>query len=187
MLAAMQSAADSRSSIALPLVAAVLLSALAGYIGWDLGSAAGQADASDEITIPAILTEFRMPGLDGQTRGPSDYAGDVVVVDFWATWCGPCKAQAKILAELAEEYSGQDLRFLAVSLGESEEVVRAYAENHPYPYPVLYDAEDRIATEASIYALPTVMVIDREGRVSYLQPGLSGKQDLRAAFEHAAL
>jgi peroxiredoxin len=80
---------------------------------------------------------------------------------------------------------GDGVQFLAVSLGESKDVVAKYVAEHPYSYPVLYDTEDRIATEAEIYALPTVMVIDRAGKVAYLQPGLSDSAAIRQAVERA--
>ena len=60
-----------------------------------------------------------------------------------------------------------------------------YIAEHPYSYPVLYDSEDRIATEAEIYALPTVLVIDRGGEVEYIQPGLSDSAAIRQAVERA--
>jgi peroxiredoxin len=65
--------------------------------------------------------------------------------------------------------------------------VRTFAEENPFPYPVLYDTEDAIATQAEIYALPTVMVVDRSGNLSYLQSGLSDVPTLREALESAAL
>jgi hypothetical protein len=79
------------------------------------------------------------------------------------------------------------VQFLAVSLGEDRETVANYIANHPYPYPVLYDRDDRIATEAEIYALPTVMVVDVSGEVEYLEPGLSDSAAIRAAVQRARL
>ena len=78
------------------------------------------------------------------------------------------------------------MSFLAVSLGEDEETVRKFAGNNPFPYPVLYDEQDLVATGAEVYALPTVMVIDRKGEVSYLRAGLSDAKILRAALDGAA-
>lgn len=179
---------EGRSSILLPLVAATLLSGLAAYVGWSLGSATGAPEAEPESGAAAtILTDFRLPSLDGGEIGPADYAGEVVVVDFWATWCSPCRIQARILESLYEEFEGRDVNFLAVSLGEEEEKVRSFSEATPFAYPVLYDTADMIATEAEIYALPTVMIVDRSGRVSYMKAGLSDEPTLREALESAVL
>lgn len=177
---------SSRFSILLPLTAAVLFSALAGYVGWSLGTAEGSDPEPTESASPKILTEFRLPSLDGRQIGPADFEGQVLVVDFWATWCSPCRIQARILEALHEEYRDDGVSFLAVSLGEDEETVREFAEKNPFPYPVLYDEQDLVATGASVYALPTVMVVDRGGEVSYLNSGLSGAKVLREALDSAA-
>jgi thiol-disulfide isomerase/thioredoxin len=178
------------SSLVLPLVAGLLLAAIAAYVGWTLGTAEANADQtaarSGGGAHAPILTKFRMPNLEGGETGPADFKGKVVVVDFWATWCGPCRTQAKILEPLVTEWKG-DVQFLAVSLGEDKDTVATYIANHPYPYPVLYDSEDRIATEAEIYALPTVMVVDVSGQVEYIEPGLSDSAAIRAAVERARL
>ncbi len=176
----------NKSSIWLPLTAGVLLAVLAGYVGWSLGAAEQQIEAVDNGS-PAILTDFRLPSLDGGEIGPADFAGDVLLVDFWATWCSPCKVQKRIIEGLRDEYEPMGVHFLAISLGEEEETVRTYVEKNPFPYPVLYDKLDTIATGAEIYALPTVMIVDRQGSVSYLEAGLSDGPKLRQALDSAAL
>ena len=176
-----------RSTIWLPLTAAALLSALAGFVGWTLGTAVGDDAASSVETSPTILTQFRLPSLDGREVGPPDFTGEVVLVDFWATWCNPCRLQARILESLFEEYRDQGVHFLAVSLGEEKEKVQTFAEEHPFPYPVLYDSRDQIAVEGNVVALPTVMVVDRKGEVSYLRSGLSDANTLREALDSATL
>ena len=176
----------------LPLVAGVLLSGLAAYVGWTLGASDGPAQEEAASTpseglSAAILTEFRLPSLSGGEMGPADFRGEVIVVDFWATWCSPCRVQARILDSIRGDYEDQGVQFMAISLGEAEETVRKFAEANPFPYPVLYDTPDRIASEASIYALPTVMIIDREGEVSYLQSGLSDAKTLREELNRVTL
>lgn len=129
--------------------------------------------------------DFRLASLDGGMVGPADFAGDVVLVEFWATWCAPCRLQAKYLELLHEELGGHGVRFLAIDSGEDEATVREYVERNPFPYPVLLDPEDALSSRYQLYGLPTVMVIDRQGAVSFLETGVSDTGRLRHVLREA--
>ncbi len=129
--------------------------------------------------------DFRFASLDGEAIGPQDYAGDVVLVELWATWCGPCRLQAKYLEQLHDELQGTDVRFLAISVGEDEATVREYVERKPFPYPVLVDPEDTLSQRYQLYGLPTLMIVDRQGDVSFLETGISDTKRIRQALRAA--
>ena len=74
--------------------------------------------------------QFRLASVDGSEVALADFEEKVVLVDFWATWCGPCHAQADILKSLFADFDG-DVQFLAISLGEAEETMRAFVERNP--------------------------------------------------------
>jgi peroxiredoxin len=133
----------------------------------------------------APLPDFRLAALDGGQLGPADLRGQVVVWDFWATWCGPCQIQAEILHDLWPGASGRGVRFVAVSVGEPEGVVRDFVREHPYPYPVLVDPEDHVSEQLRILGLPTLVVVDREGRVVFRTTGIVDRDALARVLERA--
>lgn len=129
--------------------------------------------------------DFRLASLDGGQLGPADYPGQVVLVEFWATWCGPCRLQARFLEELYGEYAGQGVRFLAVNVGEELETVQRYVAKSPFSYPVLLDPKDTMTARYQLLGLPTVMIVDRQGNISFLNTGVSTADQLRRELDAA--
>jgi cytochrome c biogenesis protein CcmG, thiol:disulfide interchange protein DsbE len=133
----------------------------------------------------ANLAKFKMKTLDGaKTMGPSDFAGKVVVVDFWATWCGPCHIQAKILEKVRKDFEGENVQFLAANTGESADRVKSFVKDKPFSYPVLVDTED-VAGDLGVFALPTLLVIDTKGKVAYFEAGLVDADTIRKVLKKA--
>lgn len=143
------------------------------------GEDSGEADALGE------LAEVELASLNGGPVRLDDFEGRIVVVDFWATWCSPCRIQAEILHDLHEEFGDRDVQFLAVSVGEPEDIVRDFAKQNPFPYPVLVDPEEILGRSLEIYALPTVMIVDPTGAISYLRSGVSNGHALRRALRES--
>ena len=172
------------------LAVGVLLLIAGGLLVWKtLQTGAGE---TPEQKGGPPAPDFDLPDLDGGRIRLADYSGRVVLVDFWATWCGPCRLQAQILEELYKEFQGPSVEFLAISLGEPDDIVREFVEKSPFPYPVAIDTEEVLGVSLQVYALPTVMVIDTQGRITYLRPGLSDAETLRqvlieSGFQQASL
>lgn len=107
----------------------------------------------------------------GDTVTSADYAGGVLVVNFWYAACGPCRAEAPLLEEAAASFDGQDVAFLGVNTSDSAEAAAAFAQSYDVTYPSLIAAEDgaiklAFAQRTPINATPTTLVLDKEGRVA---------------------
>lgn len=150
-------------------------------------STAGNGTAQGPGAPAAVgsTPKFRLKTLDGRVLGPADFRGKVVLVDFWATWCGPCHVQARALEPVYRDFKNRSVQFLAVNVGEDESTVRSFIQEQPVAYPVLLDPSSSASNELAVYALPTVMVIDKKGRISFLQPGFTDGDTLRRVLKEA--
>jgi peroxiredoxin len=130
--------------------------------------------------------DFRLKTVDGgKLVGPEDFKGQVVVIDFWATWCLPCRVQAQMLEPVVRDLKGRGVQFLGASVGEEVGTVRNFLKSKPAPYPTLVDPEDEISVRLGIQALPTLMVVDKRGKISYFEAGLTDGETLRKLIQKA--
>jgi peroxiredoxin len=155
---------------------------------WILAGCRGQASTTATGTglepgqkAPPI----RRLALDGREVQIDRRAGKVVLVDFWATWCAPCHLQAEVLKALWKEYQPQGVEFFALSMGEDAITVSEFLKKKPLPYPVLVDPQDELSGLYQIYALPSLLVVGKDGRVSYFHAGLSDAPTLRRILDRA--
>ncbi|HEX3555570.1 MAG TPA: TlpA disulfide reductase family protein [Thermoanaerobaculia bacterium] len=162
------------------LVAAVACSLL--LLSCGEGSSAARGGGAAAATAK---TDFRLKTLDGRSLGPRDFGGQVVVVDFWATWCLPCRLQAQILEPVYRDYKGRGVQFLAADVGEETETVKKFLQKKPFPYPVILDPEQSVSNDLGVLALPTLMVIDKKGKISYFQSGVADGDTLRQLIKNA--
>ncbi len=153
------------------------------------GVACAREHAAAGSAAPAAggpRSDFRLASLEGRELGPPDFADHVVLVDFWATWCMPCRAQAEILHDLHAELADDGVQFLAVDVGEPRDQVKSFVAERPFPYPVLLDPDSRLADSMGIFSLPTLMIVDRRGGIALFEPGVHGADELRNAIARAS-
>jgi peroxiredoxin len=134
--------------------------------------------------------EFTLKDVNGATVKMSDYKGKVVLLDFWATWCGPCKIEIPWFIEFERTYKDRDFAVVGVSLDEDGwESVKPYIAEKKINYRVVIGDDDlsskfgAIAINGPVEALPTTMVIDREGRIAAAHVGLTAKGDFEKEIE----
>lgn len=120
--------------------------------------------------------DFALKDLDGNTVKLSDYKGKVVIIDFWATWCGPCRRGIPEFIELQSEYGEDKLVILGVSVDQGDlSVVPAFAKNYGINYPVLYANEDIQRKYGPIRSIPTAFIVDTDGKAREVAVGLRPK------------
>lgn len=137
-----------------------------------------EEEAAEEVKpIPAI--DFTLKDQYGNTHTLSDYKGKTVFLNFWATWCSPCRAEMPDIQKLYEEFQQEDVVILGVAapnLGreKSEEGIKGFLEENGYTYPVVMDTEAEVFQAYGINSFPTTFMIDKDGNVfGYISGQLS--------------
>ena len=110
--------------------------------------------------------DFSLIDLKGKTVKLSDYKGKVVIIDFWATWCGPCRRGIPEFVDLQADYGEHNLVVLGISVDQGDlSVVPTFAKDYNINYPVLYATAEVVHSYGGITGIPTTFIIDREGKV----------------------
>lgn len=115
------------------------------------------------------LSEFQLEG-----KLPNTVKGKVVIVDFWASWCGPCKESFPVMEELQSNYGKKGLVILAVNLDEDRSTMEDFLKKHPVTFTVVRDASKKLVGRASIKSMPTSFVIGPDGKIASVHKGFHG-------------
>jgi cytochrome c biogenesis protein CcmG, thiol:disulfide interchange protein DsbE len=114
---------------------------------------------------PALAPDFSLPDLSGRHLELSTYRGKVVLLDFWATWCDPCREEIPRFVELQKKYGAQGLQIIGVSMDDGPEAVRDYYQRFKMNYPVVMGNAKVGELYGGILGLPIAFVIGRDGRI----------------------
>jgi len=149
----------------------------------------GTAKAFDEAGLRLLSRkvaprDFTLSLLEGETRSLSSYKGKVVFLNFWATWCGPCRIEMPSMETLYKKFRDKGLEILAVSSREDQATVRSFFNNEGFSFPALLDLDGRVSANYGIQAIPTTFLIDRDGMIILR---LVGSIDWNNPKIHAAL
>ncbi|MBI4496282.1 MAG: TlpA family protein disulfide reductase [Chloroflexi bacterium] len=167
-VAAPAPARDSRAWWFLVVVLALGVIASALLLAWPTRPEAGTGPetASTADVAPrtgALAPDFQLPTLDGASASLQEYRGRVVLINFWATWCAPCRAELPDLSRAYQEWQDQGFVVLAVDVSEPESAVRQFTLEIPLPFPVLLDTDGSVTERYRVTGLPTSFFLDEDG------------------------
>jgi len=143
------------------LIIGIWLLVFVWSFGWAMGkppnpTMVGKLEAED----------FSLPDLSGKVVKLSDFRGKVVFLNFWATWCPPCRAEMPSMQNLYEKLKGKDFEMLAVSLDRpGKSAVKPFIEERNYTFRVLLDSSGKVAARYGIVSIPTTYIINKEGKI----------------------
>lgn len=131
--------------------------------------------------IGSQAPDFTLQDANGKSVSLRDFRGKVVIVDFWASWCGPCRAQMPYLQDLHQKLADKGLVVLGLDIGEDSETVTEFAKQSGYTFTLLLGGEPDVDTSYYVGAFPTTVVLDRQGKIVYRDEGFGEQNKLRSA------
>ena len=144
----------------------------------------GTADPAPRF-VGKLAPDFRLRNLDGKQVALSSYKGNSVLLDFWATWCDPCRAELPIFQKLHRELGSKHFAIVAVDVGENSETVAKYVRGEKFTFPVLLDENEPVKSQYRLIVFPSLVVIDKRGRIRDFIGGALTENKLRAALMSA--
>jgi peroxiredoxin len=132
-------------------------------------AAAGAAKAKAAPNAPA--PDFTLRQIDGPNLRLGEQRGRVVMVNFWATWCGPCRVELPHLDKLHAKYRNSGFLLLGVNIDDDPNAAKALASKMGLKFPVLFDSEKKVVAAYDLNAMPATVLIDRDGKVRHLHRG----------------
>jgi thiol-disulfide isomerase/thioredoxin len=137
----------------------IVVSALLASLAW----------ASDAVKGPAPA--FALQSRDGAKVSPAQYKGDVVMINFWATWCVPCRQEMPKLEALYQRYNKLGFKLLAVNVENNPDGVKKWLAETPVSFPVLFDTKSEVSKLYKVETMPTTVIVGKDGTMRYLHHG----------------
>src|SRR6202451_4716223 len=161
--------------------------ALMLVFGFKLARRSKQEAAIGNIQMKSgVAPDFALQSLDGKTVRLSDFRGKPVVLNFWATWCGPCKIEMPWFVDFQKQYGAQGLQIVGVAMDDaSKEDISKFAKDMGVNYPILIDKESVGDQYGGVPALPETFLIGRDGKLMDKIIGLRGKGEIEEDIKKA--
>jgi len=139
------------------------------------------------LLLSCVATSFATPLKQGdpfpeleryQLEGtlPETLQGKVLLVDFWASWCAPCKRSFEVYDALHDKYREKGLVLIGISVDDDVDMMQTFLEKNPVSFPVVRDVGQRLVAQCSIRTMPTLFLIDQQGVVRFVQNGFGGEE-----------
>lgn len=120
--------------------------------------------------------DFNLPSSDGHNIKLSDFKGQVVYVDFWASWCKPCRKSFPFMNSLQKKYGKQGLKVIAINLDSDKGAAKSFLQKNPANFTIAYDADGKTPEQFGLMVMPTTYLIDRQGNLVNTHKGFKKSQ-----------
>jgi thiol-disulfide isomerase/thioredoxin len=148
---------------------------------------AWNADKIKKQLAGKTAPDFALTDIQGKIINLNDLKGKIVLLDFWATWCGPCRTDGPSLDKLYQKYDGKHLVIVGISVDEERPIVQKFLDAHPHRYSIALTTENQMPRPYQIGIFPTYIVIDPAGKLVSATEGEKGFAELRKMLKKAGL
>ena len=140
--------------------------------------ALGGTTLATAASVKGPAPNFTLKSMNGKNLKLSEMTGNVVLINFWASWCGPCREEMPLLNALHKKYAALGFTVLGVNVEEDATDAKGFLRNFPVDFPILLDNKNKVSKQYDVIAMPTTVVVDRDGNMRYLHKGYkSGDED----------
>ena len=132
---------------------------------------AAAAPAGAAVTPQSGAPDFTLPSLDGPNLRLREQRGQVVMINFWATWCGPCRQEMPLLEQIQVKYEPLGFTLVGINVEPDSAAAEQWLAKVPVTFPILFDRNNEVAESFGVEGMPSTVFIDRAGKVRYVHRG----------------
>jgi peroxiredoxin len=123
------------------------------------------------VTSKGQAANFTLKSSSGENIRLSEYRGQVVLINFWASWCGPCRQEMPHLDSIQQKYQGMGFTVFGVNVEQDRAMADKVLRDIPVTFPILYDSDNEVSQTYDVDAMPTTVLVDRNGEIRYMHRG----------------
>ncbi len=128
---------------------------------------AGKSQPLHPVPEMPMAPAFSLKDINGELYTSQDYLGKVVIVNFWTTWCPPCRDELPSMERAYRQFKTQGIEILAINVGEDADTIFTFTVDYPVTFPLLMDLDSKVINQYPVIGLPTTYIIDTKGRLVY--------------------